>query len=318
MPALQLPAFSLPPSTTAELPDRPWLQVQSARKVDAGPYLEPGRREVDREAEEVPRHLVDRRRAIRIQRSSTALEHRLVLRDPRPLHPGELARERRGVEQRRLRQDAGALIRPCHVSPSAPGVPFVGTVVVAIGARHERHASGAGSTCTGSLTNGMFCRYESSAPTLTPAISSQADAVDVDVVAVGALIRAELAELLQVGGRRGVRVDDAVRAAVAECRRWPSTPPAGTGEKARRDDQPAARCRSYCGSRSRACRRATRGSSAPRDRNRRGCRSCATAGCLVRVHRRRNAGAPGIAAASGLGPKMSESPPKLSASLTVR
>ena len=55
------------------------------------------------------------------------------------------------------------------VSPSAPGVPLVGTAVVAI----EPGTSGtnaAGSTCTGSLASGMFCRYESSAPTLTPAM----------------------------------------------------------------------------------------------------------------------------------------------------
>ena len=56
------------------------------------------------------------------------------------------------------------------MSPSAPGVPLVGTAVVAIEPGDELGTSGAGSTCTGSLTSGMFCRYESSAPTLTPAM----------------------------------------------------------------------------------------------------------------------------------------------------
>ena len=62
-----------------------------------------------------------------------------------------------------------ALTRPCHVSPSAPGVPLVGTAVVAIEPGTSL-TSGAGSTCTASLLSGMFCRYESSAPTLTPAM----------------------------------------------------------------------------------------------------------------------------------------------------
>ena len=55
----------------------------------------------------------------------------------------------------------------CHVSPCAPGVPFVGTSVVAIEPGTSA-VNDAGSTCTGSLTSGMFCRYESSAPKLTP------------------------------------------------------------------------------------------------------------------------------------------------------
>ena len=62
-----------------------------------------------------------------------------------------------------------ALSTPCQVSPSAPGVPEVGTAVVAI----DPGASGtnaAGSTFTGSLSSGMFWRYETSAPTLTPAM----------------------------------------------------------------------------------------------------------------------------------------------------
>jgi len=59
----------------------------------------------------------------------------------------------------------------------------------------------------------MFSRYESSAPTLKPTICGQADAVDVDVVAVGELIRAKFAEPLEIRGRRGGAIDDAVRAA---------------------------------------------------------------------------------------------------------
>ena len=62
-----------------------------------------------------------------------------------------------------------ALIRPCIVSPSAPGVPFDGTSVVAI-EPGTRGTNAAGSTWTGSLASGMFCRYESSPPTLTPAM----------------------------------------------------------------------------------------------------------------------------------------------------
>ena len=63
-----------------------------------------------------------------------------------------------------------ALRIPCIVLPSAPGVPLADTAVVAI-APGVLATSAAGSTTTGSLTSGMFSRYDNSAPTETPPIS---------------------------------------------------------------------------------------------------------------------------------------------------
>jgi len=60
-----------------------------------------------------------------------------------------------------------ALSTPWKVSPSAPGVPCVGTAVVAIEPGTST-LNAAGNTWIGSLSSGMFWRYESSAPTLTP------------------------------------------------------------------------------------------------------------------------------------------------------
>ena len=72
-------------------------------------------------------------------------------------------------------------------------------------ARARAARTRAGSTCTGSLTSGMFCAIrELRADAHADDALRQRDAVDVDVVAVGDVVRAELAELLQVRERRGV------------------------------------------------------------------------------------------------------------------
>ena len=63
------------------------------------------------------------------------------------------------------------LTSPCIVLPSAPGVsPLDGSAVVAI-CPLAGLTSAAGSTVTASLTSGMFCRYDSSAPTDIPRTS---------------------------------------------------------------------------------------------------------------------------------------------------
>jgi hypothetical protein len=62
------------------------------------------------------------------------------------------------------------LMTECQVSPNAPGVPWPGVKLVVEIAPGVLATSGAGSTGTGSLISGMFCRYDNSAPTLTPAM----------------------------------------------------------------------------------------------------------------------------------------------------
>ena len=151
------------PANTAAVAGEALRPGQRRQQVDPREYLEPGRREVDRKADEIARDLVDRRVAF------AALEHRLVLGHLVPAHPGQLARVRRAVEQRRLGDG------PEHIDErrgrcrrARPACPWPGVKLSVEIAPGDAGTSGAGSTCTGSLNSGMFCRYENSAPTLTP------------------------------------------------------------------------------------------------------------------------------------------------------
>ena len=99
------------------------------------------------------------------------------------------------------------------VSPSAPGVPLVGTAVVAIEPGHERHECRGQHLDRVARERHVLAIRELRADAHPGDALRQRDAVDVDVVAVRAVVEAELAEFLQVGDRRGVGVDEAERAA---------------------------------------------------------------------------------------------------------
>ena len=71
-----------------------------------------GALDVDGEADEVSGHFVDRSRAVGVDVARAAFEHRRVLRDFRPLHPGKLALQSSGVEQRGLGEDVDAVDQP--------------------------------------------------------------------------------------------------------------------------------------------------------------------------------------------------------------
>jgi hypothetical protein len=81
------------------------------------------------------------------------------------------------------------------------------------GARHERHESGGQHLHRLAHQWHVLAVREFRTDAQADDLLGQADAVDVDVVAVGELIRAEFAEPLEIRGRRGGAIDDAVRAA---------------------------------------------------------------------------------------------------------
>ena len=207
MPALQLPPPSLPPNSDGGVTGDALAPGHRREQVHARKDLEPRRREVDRETEKVLRRLVDLRVV------AAPLEHRLVLRDLRPLHPRELAREHRGIEQRGSREDVDGVEHP---------VPRVAERAGRALRRHRRRRDRAGyerHECGGEhLDRIAHERHVLPIRNLRADAHAgdalrQRDAVDVDVVAVRAVVEPELAELLQVGDGRRLGVDEAKRAA---------------------------------------------------------------------------------------------------------